>query len=161
MSNTEVPSEISMPGRQIFVFMNIAKLHQFPKNFSVYKCNTLKLNEFKRLVKTVLAQISHNREIKNIFLKTITIATRLRQCSLWLITAQQRQLFSRDRHLCSNTSSYICWAFKTWLIERRIIFYLNKDQFFYQQKYKSLRSMAFLKHLLKQKHLNNIVLTKK
>ncbi len=53
---------------------DIAKLHEFAQNFGVYKCNTLRLNEFHRLVITALVKYSHNSEIRNTFLNTIVAA---------------------------------------------------------------------------------------
>ncbi len=49
-----------------FVFVNISKMHEFAKDFSVLKCNNLRLNESDRFVTTVLVERSHRFEIQKI-----------------------------------------------------------------------------------------------
>ena len=57
-------------------FVDIAKMHEFAQNFSVYKYKILTFNEFHRVITTVLVQSSHNHEFQSIFLKIITVAAR-------------------------------------------------------------------------------------
>jgi hypothetical protein len=49
-------------------------MHEFAPNFSIHKCNTLRLSESHQLILTVLVQASESREIQNVFLKTIAAA---------------------------------------------------------------------------------------
>jgi hypothetical protein len=57
-----------------FVFENTAEMHEFGPNFSVHKCNTVRLDESHQLLTTFLVLTSPTRRIQNISLKTIAAA---------------------------------------------------------------------------------------
>ncbi len=65
-----------------FFLEDTAKMREFAQNFSVYKCDNVRLDESHRLVTTVLFLSSQSPEIQNIFLETIaTLASFSAQCT--------------------------------------------------------------------------------